>query len=68
MGIIYPPFDKEKMPEHYEIRIITLYLGIIIMIVIGIFFLTFEKSPIQASCKQERLRNSPYAEGRWSLD
>ena len=42
VGLIYPPFDKKTMPQHYETRITLLYIGIIFMIIMGILFLSID--------------------------
>jgi len=41
-GLIYPPFDKEKMPEHYSIRVFLLYFLIVFCIVFGTIFLLID--------------------------
>jgi hypothetical protein len=39
VDLIYPPFDKEKMPEHYRIRIFILYSLIVFCVIFGTIFL-----------------------------
>lgn len=41
-GLIYPPFDKEKMPEHYNIRLFILYSLIVFCVVFGTIFLLID--------------------------